>query len=423
MKVLHFNASIKGGAAIAAHRIFEAIAPKVDEAYFYSAGDVGKDLYELMPAFKGHKSIADRIKWSLFYRHLSKATAGKQNMYEKFTPASLPINTPLPLQHGIPDIIHLHWTSEMIDYASFFASVPDDIPIVWTCHDMNPFTGGCHYTWGCNKFEKECGTCPQLNVSGPNDLSAKTQAIKVNALKGKQLHVVGNSYWIEEQSRKSKVFAGAISYQTIHNPVETNLFVPLDKVKAKEILGLPDGAQVIAFGAERFTNERKGFALLIEALKEVKRKVPNAYCLVFGGGNGLETNDDLPPIKYMGFVDSVWLQRIVHSAADVFVIPSRQEAFGLTALEAMACATPVVGFDTGGIGDMITNEKTGLLAEVDNKSALANGIIRLLQQDELRKRLGANARVLAAEQFNMERQGALYFDLYNKAIAHSKGEL
>ena len=420
MKVLHFNASIKGGAAIAAHRIFNAVSANVEEAYFYSAGEVGEPLHEVMPAFKGTASMFNRLKWSLFYRNLAKHTTGKLGKYEKFTPAKLPIDTPLPTQHGLPDIIHLHWTSEMIDYPSFFASIPDHIPIIWTCHDMNPFTGGCHYTWGCTKFEQQCQNCPQLSISGSNDLSAQTQKVKVGSLKGQQLHIVGNSTWIEEQARKSKVFANAISYQTIHYPIDVDTLVPLDKQKAKELLGIPEGAKVICFGAERFTNERKGFSLLIDALKRVKAEVPEAYCLVFGSGNGIADDSSLPTIKYIGFMESIWLQRIVYSAADTFVIPSRQEAFGMTAIEAMACGTAVVGFDVGGIVDMILHGETGLLAPVDNVDGLAEALVRLLTDDTLLSQMGITARAFAAENFNIQRQGKLYFDLYEKAIAYSK---
>lgn len=419
MKVLHFNASSKGGAALAAQRIFHALLPHVPDMHFYQLEKSTEQRFNAMPAFRaenGANSLWNRAKWSLFYRKLGKATAGKQSQYEKFTPAQLPIDTPLPTEHGMPDLIHLHWTSEMIDYPSFFGSLPNDVPVVWTCHDMNPFTGGCHYTWGCERLQQECHQCPQLAISGKPDLSTKTQKTKTDALRHKKVHVVGNSEWIEAQARKSTIFATATSYQTIHNPVDMGLYIPLGKAEAKHILGIPEQTMIISFGADRFDNERKGFGLLTEALKRVYAQVPNLECLVFGSGSWQGDTTGLPPMRFMGFVDSGYLQRILHSASDLFVIPSQQEAFGQTALEAMACGTAVVGFDTGGIGDIIKHGKNGLLAPVGDKEALAAAITTLLENDIMRHGMQINARTFAKGNFNMQRQGQLYFDLYQKAL-------
>lgn len=422
MNVLHFNASLKGGAAIAALRICNSLKPFVEQMTFYSlTGDGGPD-HRKMPGFQQQGGVSDlvsRLKWSMYYRKLNQVTAGKLNKYEKFTPAEIPIKTTLPVNSGQPDLIHLHWTSDMINHPSFFASVPNNLPVVFTCHDMNPFTGGCHYTWGCDKFAKNCGNCPQLAVSGTNDLSAKTHSIKTNVLHNKQVHVVGNSYWIEEQAKKSRVFASAKSFQTVHYPIDTELFKPLDKAAAKAILGLPADARVVSFGAERFDNQRKGFKPLLQALERIKENIPALECLVFGGGNAAEGSSQSLPLRYMGFVGSGYLQRIIYSASDVFIIPSLEEAFGQTALEAMACGTPVVGFETGGIVDMIEHGKTGYLATCGDANSLAEQITAMLNNDEQRVQMGKNAREKAVDNFNEARQGALYFEVYKNALGIS----
>jgi glycosyltransferase involved in cell wall biosynthesis len=423
LKVLFFNASAKGGAAIAAQRIFKALLPLVPDMQYYSLDGNTDTHFRTMPPFKaenGANSIVNRLKWSLYYRQLGKITQGKLGKYEKFTLAHLPIETPVPTDFGMPDLVHLHWTSEMIDYPSFFKSLPKHVPVVWTCHDMNPFTGGCHYTWGCEGFEKQCQHCPQLAISGAKDASYQGQQMKLQSLNGHPLHIVGNSHWMEVQARKSSVFGSALSFQTIHNPLNTDEYIPIDKELAKMALGLPLTAKVIAFGAERFDNERKGFSLLMAALKKVYAQQPDAYCVVFGMGQSIDEAYALPPMRYIGFVESVWLQRVIYSAADVFVIPSQQEAFGQTALEAMACGTPAIGFDVGGIGDMIVPGETGLLAPAGNHEALATAITSLLQNNEMRLGMGAKARMFAVENFNMLRQGEQYFELYKTAVAKGK---
>lgn len=421
MKVLHFNASLKGGAAIGAQRIFDSILPYGPEMHFYSATPINRANFHVYnPGGAGGtlQQLLNRIKLSLYYRNLSVITTGKLKEFEKFTPAQMPFVSPMPMDSGMPDIIHLHWTSEMIDFPSFFKSIPNNIPIVWTCHDMNPFTGGCHYAWGCEKFKQQCQACPQIVGSSTKDESTKAQTTKIKALHGKQLHIVGNSHWMAGEASKSTVFSHAKSFQAIHCPVDVEAFFPLNKSEAKRILGIADDAKVISFGAAVFDTKRKGFSILIDALKEVYANEPKLECLVFGAALLQPHEAGNLPLRYMGYVESALLQRIVYSAADVFVIPSLQEAFGQTALEAMACGTAVVGFDTGGIPDMIKHGETGLLAENGNKEALTQAITTLLEDEALRNAMAVKAHQFATENFNYARIGKQYFDVYTNALAN-----
>jgi glycosyltransferase involved in cell wall biosynthesis len=228
---------------------------------------------------------------------------------------------------------------------------------------MNPFTGGCHYSWECKKYRSQCNDCPQLGQQGKGDLSEKNFKLKLTSLKNKNLHIVGDSTWLTKEAQNSPVFANVKSFRTIHYSIDFDIFRPANN--RKEILkkhDIPENAFVLSFGAADFTNRRKGFPELIDTLKIIKQKSANIHCLVFGEGKFETNNKELPPFHFTGHLTPNELTGI-YSTADIFIIPSLYEAFGLTAVEAMACGTPVIGFNTGGIPDSVKKGISGWLIE------------------------------------------------------------
>jgi glycosyltransferase involved in cell wall biosynthesis len=161
-------------------------------------------------------------------------------------------------------------------------------------------------------------------------------------------------------------------------------------------------------------NKRKGIDELIKAVEILKGRGITITCLVFGHGN-FEQNENIRFVQF-GNIASEEMLSAIYNAADVFVMPSLEEAFGQTCLEAMSCGVPVVAFDTGGIPDMIVNQETGLLAEKGNHEDLANQILVLFQNVELRKKISANSRRKVVESFNLKLQASKYYDLYRKVL-------
>lgn len=315
-----------------------------------------------------------------------------------------------------PDIIHLHWIANFINYPSFFNSISDKIPIVWTLHDMNAFTGGCHYAWTCENFKKACGNCFQIGKMAEHDVSYWNVALKKHLYKNKNLHVVADSYWLEKEARASSAFSSAKSFRTIHYGLDTTKYIPKNKKLCKEALGIDPDSSVLAFGADSIDNRRKGLKELLTALKHIHAR--GLVLLTFGSGKV----DDLPdgiPVTSLGNIQSDDLLSIVYSAADIFVMPSIYEAFGQTALEAMSCGTPVIGFDTGGIPDMVIPGETGLLAKVGDVNDLAEKIQWMIDHIEERKQMGINAREHVVEKFTLEIQATRYIDLYSKLLSSS----
>jgi glycosyltransferase involved in cell wall biosynthesis len=174
---------------------------------------------------------------------------------------------------------------------------------------------------------------------------------------------------------------------------------------------LPDDAFVIAFGAESMTNVRKGMRQLLAALARLTER-RGIVGLFFGAGELPSTDPALPPLRTVGYLSTAQQQTNVYSAADVFVIPSLEENLGQTGVEAIACGTPLVGFNTGGIPDCVRNGQTGMLAKAGDVDDLSRQIQWLIDRPEETRRMGRQSRQIAVEEFDerlcVERYSALY---------------
>ncbi len=136
-----------------------------------------------------------------------------------------------------PDIVHLHWICGGMMTIEDIARIK--APIVWSLHDMWAFTGGCHYDEECQGYEKECGNCKVLGSDKENDLSKKIFKRKQKAFtQKKDITIVGISNWLNECSKNSTLLKDK-NHINLPNPLDTNIFKPFDKEKARELWGLP----------------------------------------------------------------------------------------------------------------------------------------------------------------------------------------
>lgn len=427
-----FNTYLQGGAAYGAINTFESIIKRhtnVDGRFFYmldlSMGEKIKKLstesyvqrHPLQLNSNLIYKITNSIKARSHYKKVCESLKGRDSIYEQFSPAKQYYRTPYSWFSGLlPQIIHLNWIAEWIDYESFFASIPNHIPIVWTLHDQNPMTAGCHYSWKCDKYLQKCTKCPQLGGSDKRDLAALNHIIKQKSLQHKNLHIVGDSTWITAEAQKSSILKTAQSFTTIHYSIDFETFKPNNDVWAERTKhDIPHDAFVLCFGAADFTNRRKGFPELMEALKIVKQHTNNIYCLVFGAGKISFDSESLPPIRFTGQLNAKELAK-VYSASNLFLIPSLHEAFGLTAIEAMACGTPVIGFNTGGITDSVIEGTSGWLVQNGNSRQLAQKIIYLEQNRSDVEQISLSAINYASENFNKEKEVSRYMELYKRII-------
>ncbi len=364
-----------------------------------------------------------RVRRMQITRDWRRYAASRPSGCETFSDDRSPYGADAIAQLPSCDIVHLHAMSNFVDYRAFFATVPQHTPVVRTLHDMNFMTGGCHYDEGCGKYTHRCGMCPQLGSREAEDLSRQIWRRKraaLSAIPPGRLHLVATSRWLASEASRSELLRD-FPVTVIAWGVDLENFCPRDKRAARDLLGIPQHTRVVLFVAEPITRRLKGFHVLAEALQRGGN--PTDLFLV-SVGSGKPPVDVAVPHLRLGYLGNERVLSFIYSAADVFVIPSLQEAFGQTAVEAMACGTPVVGFGVGGILDTVRPGVTGLLVPVGDVAALGAAISELLKDPERRAEMAANCRRIAVEEYDLERQARRYVDFYETILSSQRpGEM
>lgn len=307
------------------------------------------------------------------------------------------------------DIVHLHWICDGLVNLRHLSKV--NKPLIWTMRDMWPMTGGCHYSIECDFYQSGCGKCPQLGSRQNLDLSTFILQRKRKYIP-KTTKIVGISHWLSNCARKSTLFQD-FDVRTIHNNVSTQEFFPIQKSVARQILGLAQNQSIVLTGAQRLDNFYKGFDSYLQALKCLKSKP----LLLFFGKLDPEIVKSLDYDHVnLGFLHDTVSLRLAYSAADLFVAPSRMDAFGKTLAESMACGTPVVCFDATGPQDIVDHQKNGYKAKPFDPKDLAQGIEWTLANDERRQKLAVNAQQKVKEKFDVPVIAKEYEVLYKELL-------
>lgn len=314
------------------------------------------------------------------------------------------------------DVIHLHWINNgFLSIRNIGALRRLNIPIVWTLHDMWPFTGGCHYAGACEKYTTACGACPALHSSKKRDLSRFIMNIKVKQYKKLNMTIVTPSNWLKDCVIKSRLFKD-LPIQVIPYPININVFKPIEKMIAMNILNLSMKKKVILFGASDVNDKRKGFLYLIDALNLLKKSNNEYELLVFGKDNE-DTKRKFPfKTHFIGVLKDEYSLSLCYNIADVFVAPSLEDNLPNTVIESLACATPVVAFNIGGMPDMIEHKGNGYLCSNISSASLAEGISFVLEDDERLDGLKCRARHNALMRYSPEVIAKEYSEVYHSVI-------
>jgi glycosyltransferase involved in cell wall biosynthesis len=414
MRIVHLSTTdARGGAPLAAYRLHSGLRVLGHDSQMLVAKRLSHD--PTVTALHLPLDLLSRVRRRARRTLITRARAAyrRPTDREPFTDDRSDTGAALVAQLPPCDVINLHWVATFVDYARFFETVRT--PVVWTLHDMNPFTGGCHYDRGCGKFTQQCGACPQLASSQPDDLSRRIWARKAAALENvpvDRLHVVTPSHWLAGEARRSSLF-GSFPVTVIPNGIDTDAFVPVPREVARAGLRLPQDAAVLLFVAEEMGQSRKGFAHLVEALRGLS-DVPG-LTLVSMGHNSPALDGSIPHL-HLDWVDHPRLLALVYSAADLFVIPSMQDNLPNTVLEALACGTPVAGFDVGGIPDMVHPGETGALAPAGDADALCAAMRNLLSHPAASTDMRAACRRLVESTYTLAHQAERYAALYQDVI-------
>lgn len=413
MRILHLSTNdLSGGAARAAYRLHTGLRRAgVDSTFLVVNRQSDDPSVRALPAATGLARFQQRLRGRIIREQFQRYAGTRPKGFEQFTDDRSRYGADLVRAMPPADVVNLHWVAGMLDYRSFFSTVTKRTPVVWRLSDMNAFTGGCHYDEECARYLAACGACPQLGSHAAHDLSHQVWRRKRAAfdqVPPGRLHIVALNSWIADEVRRSSLLAG-VPVTRIPNGLDTEVFAPQDRALARSTLGLPQDARVLLFVAQSLNNRRKGFGQLVEAIAGMT-DVPGLH-LVSLGKSGGEIDPRIPHLN-LGSLSNDRLIAMAYSAADLFVIPSLQDNMPSTALESIACGTPVVGFDAGGIAEMVRPEVTGLLAPKGDVAALRAAIVALLADEPRRKAMGERCRQIALAEYRQEIQAQRYIELY-----------
>ena len=356
------------------------------------------------------------IKERLYFLPFERDSVTRWN----FSPANTGVDVSdfPPVQFA--SILHLHWINHgFLSLKSLKKLAELNKPIVWTLHDMWLFTGGCHHSRGCENYLDACGNCHFLKRPSENDLSAKIFSEKQKLFSNMNLHVVTPSKWLAERASASGLLKNK-KISVIPNPVNINLYKPVDKLLAKKELGLDEHSNVILFMAANVSSEYKGVKYLEQALTLLKEHhtalSENTVLLVVG-----RVKDDVfknYPVKIICTGAVYDEQKIINyfNAADIFLLPSLEENLPNTIMEAMACGTPSVAFKTGGIPDLIEHMENGYLAEFRSAEDIKDGIVKILSDPALLKKMQMKARKKVEENYSYAMVASKYKSVYEGCL-------
>ncbi len=420
MKIVHVSSwDIAGGAARAAYRLHCGLRQIGEDSAMFVRERRSDDPQVIAYKHPAHLGLIDRLRWKIRHESLERNKrrylTNRPDGADPFSDCRSKQITGMVEQLPPADIVHLHWIANFVDYETFFHQIGQNRPLVWTLHDMNPFTGGCHYNQDCRRFLRSCGNCPQLPHSSRRDLSRQIWRRKqrsYRAVSPSQVRIVAPSRWLATEARQSSLL-GQFPVSVIPYGLDTGTFCPHDKPQSRARWNLPLDTTVLLFVADSVASRRKGFALLLEAIR-LLQSIPNLLLVSIGR----ESPANLPAHqhRHLGAMADDQALAQIYSAADLFVIPSLQDNLPNTVLESLACGTPVVGFAAGGIPDVVRPGITGELAPVGNVAALADVIQSLFLEGAKRKTLAENCRRIAIAEFSLEVQAKQYMALYQELL-------
>lgn len=411
MKVLHLSTSdVRGGAARAAYRLHQGLNQSgISSQMLVRAKD---SIDRPVIASKTLRTKIGPLSGNLPLRRYPNRS------HRMFSAQWFPDTLSSKVKQLAPDIVNLHWVCNGFLRIETLAQIAQ--PLVWTLHDMWPFTGGCHYAQACERYQQSCGHCPQLKSDQQRDLSRRVWQRKAKAWRSLNLTIVSPSQWLADCARQSTLFQ-ARRIEVIPHGLDLTRYKPIEQSVAKRLLNLPDHKQLVLFGASPGTtgNARKGFQLLQQALDILKASArsEDIELVVFGANKPSQPVDLGFKIHYLGQLHDDVAIALVYSAASVMVVPSTQEAYGQTASEALACGTPVVTFRATGLKDIVEHRQTGYLADPFDVKDLAKGIAWVLSASLEDHRLSHQARQSAEALLSQSLQTQRYQALYQTILS------
>jgi glycosyltransferase involved in cell wall biosynthesis len=387
MRVLHIANNDKGGAANAMLTLHDSllsagIDSRVLVLYKYKKSD-------LIHAFLQNRRPFQKLKDSIAYRLFNIKRLYHRWLYKTdndFTYYDTPYDVTNHSLFQWSEIIHLHWYHNFVDLPEFLDR--NTKPIVFTLHDENLFLGGFHYS-----YDK------QIAPLSARRLDEKFRFIKTRILRAHpNIHFIAPSEWLFNILKQNQ-------FEHIHQipyGIDSEKFRLVEKKIAREKLGIDGFKKVYLLLAEQLTSKRKGIYETIGAFMD--QCDPDMLLMIAGNYQQTESHSQ---IKYLGYINGSENLSYVYSAADIFINPALADNLPNTVLESLVCGTPVIGFDTGGMSDMINRKNGALLEPEDFRGVFSNNIFNSLTK------LDSNSiSSFCADEFSIEKQMLDHMRIY-----------
>ncbi len=413
MKVLTINTNDSmGGAARAAYNNFRGLKNIGVESKMFVARKTTNDF----------DVIASENKFRKFISLIAPHVDGLPNKYHKsenenlHSPAWFSSTSKKNIEEMNPDLIHIHWVQGGFLSVKLISELSK--PIVWTLHDMWPFSGAEHYVNGTERY-----------ISGyhKNNKPEKDMGFDLNKWvwnrkkklfrKLKNLTLVAPSAWMARCAKDSYIFKDQ-RVEIIPVGLNHNLYCPRNKNMVREILKISKEKKIILIGALDFhKDKRKGGHFLKESFKSLKKinSKNDIEIYILGTSEPKEKIDFGFKTNYYGSNRDDLSLALLYSAVDLFVAPSIEENFAATVFESLSCGIPAVAFDIGGMPDMIDHKNNGYLAKPFDVNDLAQGINWVLFDSNYNK-LSKNARDFILRECTLEIQAKRYKSIYDSMI-------
>lgn len=415
MKILHISHSdIVGGAARASYRLHKALLNSDIDSQMMVRVKKTDDWTILNP--KSHLSKLAYTFSPTIGSYINKLQKSKNINLRSGN--WLPSNWANKINSSDADLVNIHWIGNETLSIRDIGRIKK--PIVWTMHDMWPFCGAEHYAEDSINARWRSGYTKgnRSNNDSKIDIDKLVWLRKTKAWKETNIYTVSPSQWLAECAKQSSLFQNR-PITVIPNPLDTDIYKPLDKKICRDILKLPQGKNIILFGAIGGGNDpRKGYDLLINALGKLKSKidVKSTICVVFGQSKPYKLPDLPFTTLWLGHLYDDTTLSLLYNSANVMIVPSRVDNLPQTATEAQSCGIPVIAFNTTGLQDIIAHLETGYLAKAFDTEDMANGIQLILNEQNNNDNFSIQARKRAVHLWSTQTVISQYHNLYKEIL-------
>ena len=323
-----------------------------------------------------------------------------------------------------PDILHAH--NLHLNYFDLRALpwLSQQTPFMITLHDAWLLSGHCAHSIGCERWLTGCGKCPDLQIYAPvkRDATAYNWQRKKRIYENSRLYIATPAQWLKDKVERSMLYPGVVETRLIPYGVDLSLFRPGDKKEARAALNIPQDKAVLLLRAKSLM--KNNYWLDYQVAKTVveavlaQSRIP--VTIIALGDNQPAQYSNQSEIRYIPYLPDHHALVQYYQAADVFFHPARMDTLPLVVLEAMACGTPVVGTQVGGIPEEILDGVTGFLAPTGHSKLMIDRILQLLRDPELCNEMGQAAAHDAKKRFDHERQVDDYLNWYQEILESRK---